>query len=151
MAGPVPPRGLPPAPDPAHERTPADGAATDEPARADHGAGPLPRRLPRPAPDESRPPAPPPSGTGRPLRRRVRGATLRTTAGAAPTTVPQAVPQTVRPLDAEAVRSELEEFEEAVERARRDAGTDTFTRPDDSSDTSDSTSTRPASRKEPES
>ncbi|MFG3015395.1 ATP-binding protein [Streptomyces cinerochromogenes] len=152
-AGPVPSRDLPPAPDPAHERTPADGATTDEPARADHGAGPLPRRTPRPAPDESRPPAPPPSGTGRPLRRRVRGATLRTTTGAAPATVPQTVPQTVRPLDAEAVRSELEEFEEAVERARRDARTDTFPRPDDISDSSDSTSTstRPASRKEPES
>ncbi|WP_225826324.1 ATP-binding protein [Streptomyces naphthomycinicus] len=67
------------------------------------------------------------SGTGRPLRRRVRGATLRTTAGAAPT-----VPQTARPLDAEAVRSELEEFEQAVERARRDSDTGGFTRPDTS-------------------
>ncbi|UFR01646.1 HAMP domain-containing protein [Streptomyces sp. Go40/10] len=163
-SGPAPSRDLPPAPDPAHARTPADGTATatDEPAHADHGAGPLPRRLPRRAPDESRPPAPPPSGTGRPLRRRVRGATLRTTTGAAPTTVPQ----TVRPLDAEAVRSELEEFEEAVERARRDAGTDPLTRRDGiggnsdsgkSSDSGDSTAVSDdsddstASRKEPES
>ncbi|MEU2060222.1 ATP-binding protein [Streptomyces sp. NPDC013455] len=64
------------------------------------------------------------SGGGRPLRRRVRGATLRTTAGAGP-----AVPETARPLDAEAVRSALEEFEEAVERARRDSDTGGFPRP----------------------
>ncbi|MDO0925161.1 HAMP domain-containing protein [Streptomyces sp. TG1A-8] len=61
--------------------------------------------------------APEGSGTGRPLRRRVRGATLRTAAGAA-----RAVPQAVRPRDAEAERDELEEFEAAVERARRDSG-----------------------------
>ncbi|ARP72956.1 ATP-binding protein [Streptomyces pluripotens] len=66
-----------------------------------------------------------PSGTGRPLRRRVRGATLPSTAGAAP-----AVPQSARPLDAEAVRSALEEFEEAVERAQRDSDTEGGTRPE---------------------
>ncbi|MGA5038759.1 ATP-binding protein [Streptomyces capoamus] len=147
-----------PAPDIAHAKAPADGTAPDQPVRAEH-AGPLPRRTPRtpqatgrPAEGtasesgdlagESRPGEPVPGGTGpaappspspssgRPLRRRVRGATLQATAGAAPT-----VPQTVRPLDAEAVRSELEEFEQAVERARRDAGTGGSSRPDGTADT----------------
>ncbi|MET8452542.1 ATP-binding protein [Streptomyces sp. NPDC005209] len=97
--------------------------------------GPLPRRVPhREAPasttdaadatvdtdateDDS------PSGS-RPLRRRVRGATLRTTAGAA-----QAAPQAAPHRDAEAVRSALEEFEEAVERAHRDSDTGDFAIP----------------------
>lgn len=57
-----------------------------------------------------------PGGSARPLRRRVRGATLRT-GGASGQTVRQAA----RPADAEAVRSEIEEFEAAVERAHRDA------------------------------
>ncbi|CAM5345257.1 ATP-binding protein [Streptomyces aurantiogriseus] len=55
----------------------------------------------------------------RPLRRRVRGATLRTTVDAA---AQQAARRTVRPADADAVRSALEEFEAAVERAHRDTG-----------------------------
>ncbi|WP_308400779.1 ATP-binding protein [Streptomyces sp. AS02] len=58
--------------------------------------------------------------TGRPLRRRVRGATLRTQVGAsAQQTV---VRQGVRAVDAEAVRATIEEFEAAVERAQRDSG-----------------------------
>ncbi|POX63242.1 ATP-binding protein [Streptomyces sp. Ru62] len=129
VSGPVPARGALP-PDTTHEKPPADGTAPDEPARAEHG-GPLPRRVPRRAPQGTDAPAPSREQapgdverTGRPLRRRVRGATLRTTAGAAPT-----VPKTVRPLDAEAVRSALEEFEDAVERARRDSDTGSFTRP----------------------
>ncbi|GGJ22050.1 ATP-binding protein [Streptomyces brasiliensis] len=65
-------------------------------------------------------------GTSRPLRRRVRGATLRTTAG-----TQQVVPQTVRPTDADAVRDALDEFEAAVERARRDSDTGSFARPGD--------------------
>ncbi|MFE9622320.1 ATP-binding protein [Streptomyces sp. NPDC006527] len=59
------------------------------------------------------------SGGARPLRRRVRGATLRTTAEAA---ARQAARHTARPADADAVRSALEEFEAAVERAHRDTG-----------------------------
>ncbi|MET8771326.1 hypothetical protein [Streptomyces sp. NPDC004658] len=39
------------------------------------------------------------------------------------------MPETVGPLDAEAVRSALEEFEDAVERARRDSDTGSFARP----------------------
>ncbi|MFG2465822.1 ATP-binding protein [Streptomyces canus] len=61
----------------------------------------------------------------RPLRRRVRGATLRTTVGA--DAVPQAAPP--RPADAEAVRDALDEFEAAVERAHRDSETGSHARP----------------------
>ncbi|MDX3520270.1 ATP-binding protein [Streptomyces scabiei] len=81
--------------------------------------GELPRRVPlRPhtartgAPDTASPPT-----AARPLRRRVRGATLTVTATAADRTVP-----TVRqPADAEAVRAELDEFEAAVRRAEQDS------------------------------
>ncbi|MFG2280081.1 ATP-binding protein [Streptomyces asoensis] len=55
----------------------------------------------------------------RPLRRRVRGATLRTTADAA---AQQAARQAARPADADAVRDAMEEFEAAVARAHRDTG-----------------------------
>ncbi|WP_329274365.1 sensor histidine kinase [Streptomyces sp. NBC_01451] len=55
----------------------------------------------------------------RPLRRRVRGATLRTPADAG---AQQAARQAPRPADADAVRDSLEEFEAAVARAHRDTG-----------------------------
>ncbi|MFF8480640.1 ATP-binding protein [Streptomyces antibioticus] len=95
-----------------------------------------PAQAPTPAPNPDRTPAnghasPAAMATGddgpRPLRRRVRGATLRTTADAAQ----QAARQAARPADADAVRSALEEFEEAVERAHRDSVGDTgeHTRP----------------------
>ncbi|MER6348415.1 hypothetical protein ABT232_28705, partial [Streptomyces sp. NPDC001532] len=57
-------------------------------------------------------------GGARPLRRRVRGATLRTTLGADADRQAARAPQ---PADAEAVRDALEEFEAAVERAHRDS------------------------------
>ncbi|MFF4500790.1 ATP-binding protein [Streptomyces sp. NPDC001401] len=57
-------------------------------------------------------------GSSRPLRRRVRGATLRTTVDAA---AQQAARQAPRPADADAVRDALDEFEAAVERAHRDS------------------------------
>ncbi|MGW1744048.1 ATP-binding protein [Streptomyces sp. NPDC002092] len=57
-------------------------------------------------------------GSSRPLRRRVRGATLRTTADAA---AQQAARQAPRLADADAVRDALDEFEAAVERAHRDS------------------------------
>jgi hypothetical protein len=79
--------------------------------------GELPRRVPlRPrtagaeAPDTASPPT-----TARPLRRRVRGATLTSTAAA------RTVPAVRQPADAEAVRAELDEFEAAVRRAERDS------------------------------
>ncbi|MEU1270753.1 ATP-binding protein [Streptomyces sp. NPDC005799] len=56
-------------------------------------------------------------GSPRPLRRRVRGATLRTTVDAAQ----HAARQVARPADADAVRDTLDEFEAAVERANRDS------------------------------
>ncbi|MDQ0958403.1 signal transduction histidine kinase [Streptomyces sp. B4I13] len=55
----------------------------------------------------------------RPLRRRVRGATLRTDVD---TTAQQTARRAARPADADAVRSALEEFEAAVARAHRDTG-----------------------------
>ncbi|MCX4855998.1 ATP-binding protein [Streptomyces canus] len=117
-------------------------AANGSPASAAGEPAPLPRRIPhRDAPSG---PAPliPQARTGetataevtgngdggdgaRPLRRRVRGATLRTTLGA--DTVPQAAPP--RPADAEAVRDALDEFEAAVERAHRDSETGSHARP----------------------
>ncbi|MCQ8191952.1 ATP-binding protein [Streptomyces rugosispiralis] len=53
----------------------------------------------------------------RPLRRRVRGATLDKTTSPAD----RAIPATRRPADADAVRSELDEFEAAVRRAEQDS------------------------------
>ncbi len=92
-----PARAPAPAPAPAPDRTPANGHASPGAATATGDDGP------------------------RPLRRRVRGATLRTTADAAQ----QAARQAARPADADAVRSALEEFEAAVERAHRDSVGDT--------------------------
>ncbi|MER7562237.1 ATP-binding protein [Streptomyces sp. NPDC097941] len=124
------------------------GTAAAEPgvtvaASADGDHAPLPRRVPhRDTAASAQPPSPatpfipqartgevPGNGDGgdgaRPLRRRVRGATLRTTVGA------EAVPKTapVRPADAEAVRDALDEFEAAVERAHRDSETGSHPRP----------------------
>ncbi|MFF8972978.1 ATP-binding protein [Streptomyces sp. NPDC014995] len=84
---------------------PAACAHADAPARPD-------TRTDAPAGDRS-------AAGPRPLRRRVRGATLRTTVDAA---AQQAARHTVGPADADAVRSALEEFEAAVERAHRDTG-----------------------------
>ncbi|WP_217547084.1 ATP-binding protein [Streptomyces sp. GbtcB6] len=100
----------------------------------------LPRRLPRrdpaaepaapqapliPAARSGEPPADPDDADGtRPLRRRVRGATLRTTVGAA-----QSLAQAPRTRDAEAERDALDEFEAAVERARREGDTGSHQRP----------------------
>ncbi|MFJ9469722.1 sensor histidine kinase [Streptomyces caniferus] len=79
--------------------------------------GELPRRLPRRT-DEERtgsPAGPRSAPAGRPLRRRVRGATLTMTTPAADreTQAPRG------PVDADAVRSELDEFEAAVRRAEQ--------------------------------
>ncbi|MFE0727439.1 ATP-binding protein [Streptomyces antibioticus] len=98
-----------PEPKQAPARTPAQAQAPDsDRAPADGHASPAAAM----AADDDGP---------RPLRRRVRGATLRTTADAAQ----QAARQAARPADADAVRSALEEFEAAVERAHRDSVGDT--------------------------
>ncbi|MDX3118216.1 ATP-binding protein [Streptomyces scabiei] len=71
--------------------------------------------------------ASPSDGDGaRPLRRRVRGATLRTTVD---TAAQQTARRAPRPADADAVRSALEEFEAAVARAHRDSAGDTGEHP----------------------
>ncbi|MFE4963405.1 ATP-binding protein [Streptomyces sp. NPDC056660] len=109
-------------------------AAASVPAAAEP-EGPLPRRVPRREPAAEAPaPLIPAARTGespadsadgaRPLRRRVRGATLRTTVGAA-----QTLAQPPRNRDAEAERDALEEFEAAVERARRESDTGSHERP----------------------
>jgi signal transduction histidine kinase len=109
-----------------------------EHVRADDEPTPLPRRVSRyetapravaaappvtthhaPA-DESAAAPDDAAGGSRPLRRRVRGATLRTGADDA---AQQAARQAPRPADADAVRSALEEFEAAVEQAHRDSDT----------------------------
>ncbi|SED24281.1 Signal transduction histidine kinase [Streptomyces sp. 2224.1] len=79
----------------------------------------LPRRLPRRTDTERTAPAGEtrPASSGRPLRRRVRGATLDMTAPAAD----RGTQATRRPVDAEAVRCELDEFEAAVRRAEQEA------------------------------
>ncbi|MET7652934.1 ATP-binding protein [Streptomyces sp. NPDC005486] len=93
---------------------PVDPVRGTERGAADHGAEPS-------SPGGAAGPDPfavGPDGS-RPLRRRVRGATLRTTADAA---AQQAARQPARPADADAVRDSLEEFEAAVARAHRDTG-----------------------------
>lgn len=116
-------------------RTPADGAPGDNTGKE---PAPLPRRVPRTAHTADPPPetrsantaeraaahaqehpddeALTPAPAAPPLRRRVRGATLENAAAARRPT-----PASRRPLDAEAVRSSIEEFEEAVARAERES------------------------------
>ncbi|MFI0763472.1 ATP-binding protein [Streptomyces sp. NPDC021218] len=127
-------------PEPAPAAAPAPVRAVATPAPERRAAAPatesgLPRRVPavsRTNAESARPaqktpkaanepnatPAVPASApASRPLRRRVRGATLDKT-----TPPPdRAIPATRRPADADAVRSELDEFEAAVRRAERDS------------------------------
>jgi signal transduction histidine kinase len=79
-------------------------------------AGPVSAEHTRPAAGGEQPR---PASGGAPLRRRVRGATLKATRG-------DGAPRTAAPrpaVDAEEVRSELDEFEAAIERANRDTRT----------------------------
>jgi signal transduction histidine kinase len=99
---------------------PAEPATTSVPERRPTVVSPhsgLPRRVPpRPGPGKSAVPDEPLStGAVRPLRRRVRGATLSVTTAAAD----RGIPAVRQPLDADAVRSELDEFEAAVRRAEQ--------------------------------
>ncbi|MBY8866796.1 sensor histidine kinase [Streptomyces sennicomposti] len=80
---------------------------------------PVPSTAPGTAPGAGPSSAPGAAAGSRPLRRRVRGATLRTAADSA---AAQAARAPVPQADADAVRSALEEFEAAVERAHRDTG-----------------------------
>ncbi|MFE9093491.1 ATP-binding protein [Streptomyces sp. NPDC007264] len=115
--------------DGAYSPGPLDGAASHDRAEA-APLVPRPRHeagAPAPGAAAPRPTAPGPAedaaGAPRPLRRRVRGATLRSTADAARQVAPAP-----RPADADAVRSALEEFEAAVERAHRDSSGQTAPR-----------------------
>ncbi|MDW6060321.1 HAMP domain-containing protein [Streptomyces sp. FXJ1.4098] len=102
------------APTPLPVRTP-----TTAPAQP----GGLPRRIPNrkgsdgPAADAATRTSTIDSPPSRPLRRRVRGATLATTTAPAD----RGIPAVRRPVDAEAVRTELDEFEAAVRRAHQDS------------------------------
>ncbi|MGW0913676.1 ATP-binding protein [Streptomyces sp. NPDC002784] len=111
-------------------------AAGPLPSAAADDSGLLPRRVPRregAAPDvppvdharagrpEASPRAHADTPGARPLRRRVRGATLR--GGTEDTGAHQILRRPAQPADADAVRSALEEFEAAVERAHRDSDT----------------------------
>ncbi|MCL7495124.1 HAMP domain-containing protein [Streptomyces sp. MCA2] len=115
-------------------RAPAPGAApasaTPLPVRAPAATlerrpaapspqGELPRRLPhRTDADQAAPvPEPRPAQSGRPLRRRVRGATLDMTTP----TADRGAQSVRRPVDADAVRTELDEFEAAVRRAEQES------------------------------
>ncbi|MFF3962146.1 ATP-binding protein [Streptomyces griseorubiginosus] len=99
---------------------PAPAAEASGTPSSTHPYVPKARAGEPPVPAEASGTADDPAGA-RPLRRRVRGATLRTTLGA------DVVPKTAapRPADAKAVRDELDEFEAAVERAHRDTGSHT--------------------------
>ncbi|WP_262702902.1 MULTISPECIES: sensor histidine kinase [Streptomyces] len=98
---------------PATSRTNAESAGA---ARETRTANEPTAGQERPAANE--PTAAPAAAPGsRPLRRRVRGATLDKTTSPAD----RGIPGTRRPADADAVRSELDEFEAAVRRAERDS------------------------------
>ncbi|MDX3225977.1 HAMP domain-containing protein [Streptomyces sp. ME19-01-6] len=127
---------LPARPDPLTQPERESAAPTPLPVRtpvtAPAQSGGLPRRIPnrksaeRTAATDERattsaaadtPPAASDAPSPRSLRRRVRGATLATTT----TSADQVIPTGRRTVDAEAVRSELDEFEAAVRRAQRDS------------------------------
>ncbi len=118
------------APEVPADEAPATGPlpAAAAPGSVPADSGPLPRRLPRregpatdvPPADHARADRPEAPSGSRPLRRRVRGATLRTTED---TGAHQVLRRSVHPADADAVRSALEEFEAGVERAHRDSDT----------------------------
>ncbi|MFG2092330.1 ATP-binding protein [Streptomyces sp. NPDC048612] len=122
-AHPAPPAQEPTAPEPGPApatplpvRTPAPAPERRPVAPSQEGG--LPRRLPQRTDREPAPASGPrPASAGRPLRRRVRGATL-------PMTTPTAGREAEgmhRPADADAVRSELDAFEAAVRRAEQDS------------------------------
>ncbi|ADI07423.1 hypothetical protein SBI_04302 [Streptomyces bingchenggensis BCW-1] len=120
---------LPARPDPLTQPERESAAPTPLPVRTPATAAPaqpggLPRRIPnrkgtdRPAADAQTTDASSiDAPSSRPLRKRVRGATLATTTAPAD----RGIPAVRGPVDAEAVRSELDEFEAAVRRAQQDS------------------------------
>ncbi|MGP3985406.1 ATP-binding protein [Streptomyces sp. 3N207] len=122
-----------PAPAPVAVKSVPAPAPTTQPERRPAAPSPdggLPRRIParqsaeqtgaaKDAEQTTAADQPPGAQAPRPLRRRVRGATL-------PMTTPPAdrgIPAVRQPVDADAVRSELDEFEAAVRRAEQDGAT----------------------------
>ncbi|MFF8532873.1 ATP-binding protein [Streptomyces sp. SAS_267] len=110
---------------PGHARR-SEAADTGAERATTHG-GARPGTGPDPAPT-----GPARSGDAGPLRRRVRGATL--SAGTAASRLPRPTeppthrrPPSWQPTDAEAARSELDEFEAAVLRAERESATEDHT------------------------
>lgn len=123
---PATPEQEPPAPAPGAAPASAAPLPVRAPAATPEGrpAGPspqgeLPRRLPRRTDADQAAPVPeaPPAQPGRPLRRRVRGATLDMTTP----TAGRGAQSVRRPVDADAVRTELDEFEAAVRRAEQES------------------------------
>ncbi|WP_307821804.1 sensor histidine kinase [Streptomyces coffeae] len=104
-------------PERSEQREPLPPVAATPPTTTESG---LPKRVPARTKEPEPTPAPPAASASRPLRRRVRGATLDKTAAPAARAVPAVRPDT----DADEVRSELDEFEAAVRRAERDAEQD---------------------------
>lgn len=118
---------------PAPSRVPVSGTGVTEPSAAPSSHDALPRRRPartaagpavaERAVEDADGERSPTSGEqraaddSRPLRRRVRGATLARTSPRAD----RGAPQVRQPADAEAVRTELDEFEAAVRRAEQDS------------------------------
>ena len=112
------------APAPLPVPAPATATATTtaperRPAAPSSQGGLLPRRVVTPTGGEptAAPGEPPATETSRPLRRRVRGAALAMTTRPAD----RGVPAVRQPVDADAVRLELDEFEDAVRRAEQDS------------------------------
>ncbi|MFD8385114.1 ATP-binding protein [Streptomyces sp. NPDC059679] len=119
---------LPARPDPLTQPERDSAAPTPLPVRTPTTApaqpGGLPRRVPKRKGTDGPAAGAPATGTStidspssRPLRKRVRGATLATTTAPAD----RGIPAVRGPVDAEAVRSELDEFEAAVRRAHQDS------------------------------
>ncbi|MFG2475067.1 ATP-binding protein [Streptomyces fagopyri] len=110
----------------------AGGGLGQSPRATDGDLGQPPRagspgRGPGPAPAAAgSAPTPPVEGGASPLRRRVRGATLQATTASTrlprqAVTTPNPRPSAWQTADAEAARSEIDEFEEAVLRAERES------------------------------
>ncbi|WP_215452834.1 HAMP domain-containing sensor histidine kinase [Streptomyces sp. ATCC 21386] len=116
--------------EPRNERTavaavPFAGTAPERRPIVRSSQGDLPRRIPPRSRAEAADTTgdAPPAATTRPLRRRVRGATL--AAATLPTERSSAAARP--PADADAVRAELDEFEDAVRRAERDSAAPPYT------------------------
>ncbi|WP_404818848.1 sensor histidine kinase [Streptomyces phaeolivaceus] len=115
------PTAVVPAPAQAQAPAPAVGSVPERRPIVVSPHGELPRRVPPRlgAGTKASPEVTAPTAASRPLRRRVRGATLTVTTTTQSSD--RSVPPARGPLDADAVRTELDEFEAAVRRAEQDS------------------------------